>query len=176
MENVTKFEARQVSSFTERLFHIFVRGSDLWFIQHGGLAGPLGILTVPLGYLGFPGALLGEALNWLAKKTETADATESPDPELLLHQFAGSFKLYAGEIREAAIEPPRTSFGGRGRAGRWVFSVRDGREMKFEFDAAEQLQTALDLLVPLLGSTLEVNVEWDEANTRFGKKSEVKQS
>jgi hypothetical protein len=48
--------------------------------------------------------------------------------------------------------------------------------MKFEFDAAEQLQTALDLLVPLLGSTLEVNVEWDEANSRFEKKSKVKQS
>lgn len=176
MENVTTFEVRQISFVGERLYRIFVRGSDLCFIQRGGLAGPLGILTVPLGYLGLPGALLGEALNWLAQKARTTDATDSPDPEMLLHQFAGSFKLYAGEIREAAIEPARTSFGGKGHVGRWVFSVRDGRETKFEFDAAKQLQTALELLLPLLGSTLEVNVEWDEANNRFEKKSEAKQS
>lgn len=176
MANITTFEARKVSFLGEWLYRVHVRGTDLLFINLAGPQGTLGMLTVPLGYLGLPGALLGGALNWLAKKAETSDAPETEDPELLVHQLEGSFRLYAGEIRKATIEPPRTSFGGRGRAGRWVFSARDGRELKFEFDSAEQLQTALDLLAALLGSALEVNVEWDEANHRFEKKSRVNQS
>lgn len=56
------------------------------------------------------------------------------------------------------------------------FPIRYRRERRFEFNAGEQLQTALALLVALLGSILEVNVEWDEANNRSKKKSEAKQS
>ncbi len=173
MENITTFEARKVSFLGEWLYRVHVRGTDLLFINHAGAQGPLGMLTIPLGYLGLPGALLGEALNWLAKKAETSGAPETEDPELLVHQLEGSFKLYAGEIRQAAIEPPRTSFGGSGRVGRWVFSVHDGRKMQFDFNSAEQLQAALALITPLLGSTLEIKVEWDEASNRFLKQSKA---
>jgi hypothetical protein len=42
--------------------------------------------------------------------------------------------------------------------------------MKLEFETPDELEAALQLLTPLLPSTLRVNVEWDEARQRFQKK------
>jgi hypothetical protein len=41
--------------------------------------------------------------------------------------------------------------------------------MRFEFETADEMKTALNLLPQLLNATLKVNVEWDETKKRFQK-------
>jgi hypothetical protein len=55
------------------------------------------------------------------------------------------------------------------QAGRWNFSLRDGKKMRFEFENSDELKAALDVLPRLLNATLRVNVEWNEMKKRFQK-------
>jgi hypothetical protein len=73
-------------------------------------------------------------------------------------------------LRDSVIEPPSFfAFHGK-QAGRWNFSLRDGKKMRFEFENTDEMKAALDALPRLLNATLQVNVEWDETKKRFQKK------
>ena len=80
-----------------------------------------------------------------------------------------NIKVYIPEIREAAIEPPALFTLHGKQAGRWNFSLRDGKKMRFEFENSGELKAALDALPRLLNATLRVNVEWNEIKKRFQK-------
>ncbi len=142
----------------------------MFFIQiGGGLGTNPELLTVHFGLLG---ALIGSLVKKRAKKKIAAalQRLDQADPEQLLHEHKNNFKLYVPEIREAVVEPP-TSWALHGKqAGRWNLSVRDGKKMKFEFETAGEMKTALNLLQQSLNSTLKVNVEWDEIKKRFQKR------
>ena len=56
------------------------------------------------------------------------------------------------------------------QVGRWNFSMRDGRKMRFEFENTDEMKAALDALPRLMNATMRVNVEWDETKKRFQKK------
>ena len=104
------------------------------------------------------------------KKAEaTLQRVGQTDPEELLRENKNNFKVYIPEIREAVIEPP-SFFAMHGKqAGRWNFSLRDGRKMRFEFENSDELKSALDALPRFLNATLQVNVEWNEIKKRFQK-------
>jgi hypothetical protein len=171
METTSTFNVRLVTFAFEGMYRVHVRGSDLFFIQLAAsntwaeavvpLLGPAGLLiAVPL------------YLTRRAKRKAEPAAQLAPqeNPELLLAQNKNNFRVYSAEICEAAIEPPsRLQIHGK-QAGRWNLVLRDGRKMRSEFENANDMKAALNILPRLLDTTLKVNVEWDETRKRFQKK------
>jgi hypothetical protein len=88
----------------------------------------------------------------------------------LLRENKTNFKVFIPEISEAVINPP-SFFAMHGKqAGRWNFKLRDGKKFRFEFENADEMKIALDVLPGLLDATLRVNVEWSEPKKKFQKK------
>jgi hypothetical protein len=109
---------------------------------------------------------------WLFTKKKAKDRLQKIDqqnPEDLLRESEKNFKLYLGEIRDASIEPPAL-VATSGKVGRLNLLVRHGEKIKFEFGNAAEMKNAMNLLAPLLNSTLRINVEWNEQKQRFQKK------
>ncbi|MGA2787258.1 MAG: hypothetical protein ABSF60_06995 [Verrucomicrobiota bacterium] len=157
-----------VSARSDSVYRVYARGHDLYFIQLAGLSATAQALTVHLGLIGM---LIGESMKRRAKKKAeaTLQRVGQTDPEELLRENKNNFKVYIPEIREAVIEPP-SFFAMHGKqAGRWNFSLRDGRKMRFEFENSDELKSALDALPRFLNATLQVNVEWNEIKKRFQK-------
>jgi hypothetical protein len=168
MENSTTFNAKLVSTHLDRVYRIYVKGSDLFFVQLAGLGTTAEALTVHFGLIGL---LIGESLKRRAKKKAEANlqGAEQKDPELLLQENKNNFKVNIPEIRESAIELPALFAMHGKQAGRWNFVLRDGKKIRFEFENTDDMKAALDMLPRLLNATLRVNVEWDEMKKRFQK-------
>jgi hypothetical protein len=168
MENSATFNARLVSTRSDSVCRIYVRGNDLFFIQLAGLSTTADALMIHFGLIGY---LIRESMKRRAKKKteEFLQRAGQVDPEELLRENKNNFKVYIPEIREAAIEPPALFAMHGKQAGRWNFSLRDGKKMRFEFENSDELKAALDVLPRLLNATLRVNVEWNEMKKRFQK-------
>ena len=168
MENSATFNARLVSTRSDRVCRIYVRGNDLFFIQLAGLSTTAQALTFHFGLIGM---LIGESLKRRAKKKteEFLQRAGQVDPEELLRENKNNFKVFIPELRDSAIDPPSFFTLHGKQAGRWNFSLRDGKKMRFEFENSDELKAALDVLPRLLNATLRVNVEWDEIKKRFQK-------
>jgi hypothetical protein len=168
MESSATFNARLVSARSDSVFRVYAQGNDLYFIQLAGLSTTAQALTVHFGLIGM---LIGEFMKRRVKKKAEATLRRAGqvNPEELLRENKNNFKVHVPEIHEAAIEPS-TFFAMHGKqAGRWNFSLRDGRKMRFEFENSDELKAALDALPRLLNGTLRVNVEWNEIKKRFQK-------
>jgi hypothetical protein len=168
MVTPTTFDAKLVSTHPDRVYRIYVKGSDLFFIQLTGLSTTAEALTIHFGLIGY---LIRESMKRRAKKKADAflQSAGQVEPEELLRDSKNNFKVYIPEIREAAIEPPALFALHGKQAGRWNFSLRDGKKMRFEFENTDQMKAALDVLPRLLNATLTVKVEWDERKKRFQK-------
>ncbi|MGA9779463.1 MAG: hypothetical protein ACLPRE_11950 [Limisphaerales bacterium] len=105
MQSNGSFDARFVSRSADNLYRIYVRGSDLYFINLGGLSPVTRALTVHFGLIGM---LIGSALKKRARRQTEAllQRPEGQDPETLLREHKASFKLYAPEIGDAVITAP----------------------------------------------------------------------
>lgn len=167
------FNAKLVSPISfAGTYRIFVERNDLIFIQIQG--GSRSILEALAPALGPFGGLIPLVL-WLFTKREAKarlERLQAGKPEELLRDNEKNFKLYLAEIRDAAIEAPSFLAAG-GKAGRLNFLVRHGDKIKCEVEATEDLSAAICLLVPLLGSTLKVNVEWNAQKRRFERKKKI---
>ena len=168
MENPATFNARLVSTRSDSVYRVYARGNDLYFIQLAGLSTTAQALTIHFGLIGM---LIGESMKRRAKKKAEATLQRAGQvaPEELLRENKNNFKVYIPEIREAAIEPPSFFTLHGKQAGRWNFSLRDGKKMRFEFETTDELKAALDVLPRLLSATLRVNAEWNEMKKRFQK-------
>jgi hypothetical protein len=168
MENPKTFNARLVSTSSKRVYRVCARGSDLIFIQLAGLSGTARAVTIHFGLLGM---WVGELLRRRAMKQgeATLQSAEHRDPEQLLRENENNFNVHIPEIHDSSIEPPALFQLHDKQAGRWNFARRDGKKMRFEFETADEMKTALDVLPRLLKATLKVNVEWDETKNRFQK-------
>ena len=169
MQKTGSFDARFVSRRVESVYRIYAQASDLYFINLGGLSTVAQALTVHFGLIGM---LIGSALKKRAKQKAEAmlQHAEGQDPESLLRENKTNFKVYVPEISEAVIEPPSFWALHGKQAGRWNFKLRDGKKFRFEFENADAMKAALDVLPGLLNATLRVNVEWNEAKKKFRKK------
>ena len=119
MQDSTSFNARLARG--GRKYRIYIRGSDLYFIELGGVDQKASIL---MDLFGPCGALIREIWKrWAERKAAAAlQRAESQDPEQLVRENKNSFLVCVCEIREAAIEPPaRLALFGQ-RAGRWSFT------------------------------------------------------
>ena len=168
MENSATFNARLVSTRSDSVYRIYARGNDLYFIQLTGLSTTAQALTIHFGLIGY---LIRESMKRRAKKKteEFLQRAGQVDPEELLRENKNNSKVYIPEIREAAIEPPALFAMHGKQAGRWNFSLRDGKKMRFEFENSDELKAALDVLPRLLNATLRINVAWNEMKKRFQK-------
>jgi hypothetical protein len=168
MENAATFNARLVAR-RDSVYRVYARESDLFFIQLAGLSATADALTIHFGLIGY---LIRESMKRRAKKKteEFLQRAGNQPPEDLLRENKNNFKVYIPEIRDSTIEPP-SFFALHGKqAGRWNFSLRDGKKMRFEFENTDEMKAALDALPRLMNATLRVNVEWDETKKRFHKK------
>ena len=142
-------------------YRVFVERNDLIFIRIQGGSKPILEAAAPL--LGPFGALIPLAYRLFAGRRAKAERQrlEEGHPEDLLRENKNSFRLHQAEIREAAIEAPGI-FSTSGKAGRLNLLVRHGEKIRCEFENANEMRRAIHLLVPLLNSTLEVNVKWND--------------
>jgi hypothetical protein len=152
-------------------YRVFVERSDLIFIQVEGGKSQIVAAFAPL--LGPAGGLIPLALWLLGKRSArlNRERIETENPEDLLSESTANFKLHVAEIREASVEPPKM-FMKTGKAGELNFSIRYDERVKCEFENAAQMTKAIQLLAPLLHSTLRVNVVWNEKTGKFEKKKE----
>ena len=169
MQNNGSFDARFVSRSSDNLYRTYVRGSDLYFINLGGVSASTRMVTVQFGLIG---ALIEQALKKRAKRQTEAllQRAEGQDPESLLRENKTNFKLHAPEISDAMIEPASIWAMHGKQAGRWNFQTRDGKKFRFEFVTADAMKSALEVLPGALNATLRVNVEWNQLKQRFEKK------
>lgn len=169
MKNTRLFDARFISKNTDHTYRVYVQGSDLYFVDLGGL-GQLGqAVAVHFGLIGY---LIGAAVKKKAKQKaeDLLQRIETQDLESLLRDSTGSFKLYIPEVCEAVIDPP-AFFALHGKqAGRLILKTRSDNEYKFEFENVDSLRAALDALPGLLNGTLRINGEWNESKKKFEKK------
>jgi hypothetical protein len=166
----TAFNVKLVSPLSSAgKYRVFVERSDLLFIQIEG--GSKSILEAVAPLIGPAGNIIPLIL-WLFGRRNTKAKLQrlaTGAPEELLRESENNFKLNLAEIRDAAIEAPAL-FQTSGRAGRLNFTVRHGEKIKCEFDDATDMNTAIHLLAPRLGSTLIVKVEWNGEKGRFEKR------
>lgn len=170
----TAFDATLVSPFrSSGTYRVYLRGSDLIFIQTdaGVRSGWPGQILAHL----WPVGILVNLFWWVSSKRRTWDSErlDEADPEDLLRESESNFKIYLLEIQDAALEPPAHLSTSGTKAGRlWLF-LPGGRKITLAFGDADEIKTALRLLTPRLGSTLRVNVKWNEGRQRFqGKRSD----
>jgi hypothetical protein len=129
------------------------------------------VLEATAPFLGPAGNLIPLTL-WLFTKRKVKVKLQrlaTDDPEVLLRESENNFKLNLAEIREAAIEAPAL-FQTSGKAGRLNLTVRHGEKIKCEFATAADVNSAIQLLAPLLNATLRVNVEWNGEKQRFERR------
>ena len=164
------FDVRLVAPiFSAGKYRVFVERSDLLFIQmEGGSKSILAAAAPLLGPLGFVVPLVLWLLT-LGKTHTKRQRLETGDPEELLRESESNFRLNLAEIRDAAIEAP-DFFAAVGKAGRLNLTVRHGERIKCEFGDTVEMKKAIQLLVPLLNPTLQVNAAWNGEKQRFQRK------
>src|SRR5579859_402808 len=164
------FDVRLVSPILSAgKYRVFVERSDLLFIQMEG--GSKSVLAAVAPLLGPLGNIIPLVL-WLfaIRKTKAKrQRLEAEDPEELLRESTSNFKLNLAEIRDAAMEAP-ARLATAGKTGRLNLVVRHGERIKCEFENAAEMNKAIQLLVPLLNSTLRMDVACNGEKQRFEKR------
>jgi hypothetical protein len=156
-------------------YRVHLRGQDLVFVQTDKEKVSTGVDFVA-GFLGPAGALVAAAVGlWQKRKAATAPAHDYDGvPADAPYQDENSFSIYVPEIRDATLEPPGLLTVSEKQAGRLDLLGRDGKRVKLALPTADDVQSVLNLLAPLLKSTLRIKGEWDEGARRFQKKQKAK--
>jgi hypothetical protein len=152
------------------VYRIYIRSGDLIFIMIEG--GTTSILNSIHGLLGPLGAIIPLFL-WLFGRHRTRDwkrRVAEADPEDLIRENEKNFRLHLSEIREATLEPPSFWQLHGKQVGQLHLLIRQNETMRLELGSPDDLETARQLLTPLLHSTFRVNLEWNAAKGRFEKK------
>ena len=150
------------------MYCIFAERDSLIFIQvEGAIRSVLEVLTLAFGHWG---SLIRPALRFATKDKLKAKLQEldASDLEDLLRKSSKNFKLHLSEIRDVIIEAPR--FFATGRKCQLMFFMRQREEITCEFENNGEIDRAIQLLVPIMDSTLKVNVEWNGQAQRFERK------
>lgn len=167
------FNARLVSGVSfDTLYRVYAVDDRLYFIRVGGQGGFWEELARPLGFFGL---LVESSVKKRAEKKGKAliEAIDRTSPEQLLPAHADNFRLEAAELSEATVDPP-SFFATHGpHVGRCQLTLRDGRKMSFQFEAAGDMRTAMDVLSDLIPSGFQVNVRWNDSKKRYEKRDDA---
>lgn len=152
MSNPVAFNARFISTFTlDRLYRVYIAGSDLCFIQIGGQAW---------------GAPYGDIRPSRAEQ-ERASAADTQDPRYLATTGKHNLLIAAGDIAASSIDPAPLLPQHGPCYGRWRIRLHAGRKLTFQFEEIREMLAAGECLPALLGATLAINAVWDNARGKF---------
>lgn len=173
MGNTPVFNARFISNTSfDKLYRIYVVGDQLFFIRIGGQGGLQQGITHHLGLLGL---LVEPLMKKRAEKKEKAliEVIDRTNPEQLLAGHKDNFRLASVALQEGTLDPP-SFFATHGlHVGRWQLNLRDGKKMIFQFENAEDMRIALDVLPRLFSSGFHVNVRWNESRKKYEKREDA---
>jgi len=160
------FNARAISTFTtDKLYRIFIVGSELCFVKIGGQGGLAEGVTAGLtSQLGLVGAAIGSAITKAAKKRQNASAAQADrlDPRTLATTGKDNFLATVGDVVKSSLDPA-PMFGGHGRCfGRWQLHLRGDRKFTLQFENIGDMKCAVENLPKVLAPRLQVNVQWNE--------------
>lgn len=173
MRNPLVFNARFVATMSfDKLYRVYVAGDQLFFIRIGGQGGLVEGLTQQLGIIGL---LLQPSIRRRADRKEKAliEEVDRADPERLLARHKDNFRLGAVEVLEGSVDPPSFLATHGSHVGRWQLVLRDRRKMTFQFETAEDMRVALDVLPGLFSCGFRVNVRWDERGKRYERRDDA---
>jgi hypothetical protein len=164
------FNARFISVTSwDRLYRVYFRDSEFYFIRIGGQGGVHEALLHLLGPIG------GFVSTFLKKRAEEnkanlTDRVDQSHPILHLRKHQHNFKLNPATIRASRIKPASIlAFHGT-QVGRWILTLRDGKKMNFQFENSENMEVAVSSLPKVIGQALIVDVEWNEKTNKFTKR------
>ncbi len=173
MGNTPVFNARSISNSSfDKMYRIYAAGDQLFFIRIGGQGGLRPGLTHQLGILGL---LIEPMIKKRAEKKEKEliETIDQTDPEQLLARHKDNFRLRTVDLQEGTLDPP-SFFATHGlHVGRWQMNLRDGKKMTFQFENAEDMRIAMDVLPKLFSSTFHVNARWNETKKKYEKREDA---
>lgn len=167
------FNTRAVYTWKpDRLYRVYISSGQLYFIRIGGQGYALAqALELQLGPFG---QMLGRSVQRRSdeKLRKRVEETDRIPPEIRVREHAHNLRVGVEQIADSAILPPGRMASHGPRFGRWNIGLRDGFEIKLQFEGLGEMQRALELLPPLLGNRLVVDVQWDELLGQYVKRAE----
>jgi hypothetical protein len=156
-----------------RLYRVYVRGAELFFIYLGSTIQMSPVTTAQFGLVGglIGGALAAQAAKKRAGLLDQVEGMKDAPLEELLKLHKYNFSVQRGDLTRAALEPfgfwRRLTYRKDRQTG--LFRFRHCRRGGFtlEFPTSDDLRMALNLLPAALGDVLQVRVAWDEGKNRF---------
>lgn len=153
------FTIRSYPAFrTARLYRVLVGQDALYFIRMKGLVSAAdagsGLSLDPMH------VVFSIALRWFGSNVMESGRkqAESSDPDELVRSSKQHFKLAAGDVVRASLDPPAL-LGGHGlHYARWKV-VAPGVKETFQIEDPDSLRSALELLPGVLGDRLTVKVD-----------------
>ncbi len=164
------FNVRFISlTSLDRLYRVYLRDSELYFIRIGGQGGVLEALPHLLGPFG---ALLSAYFKKQAEKSTVGliDTVDQSDPVLHMRKHRHNFKLNPATVRASRIKSPSVLPLHGTQVGRWMLTLRNGNKMTFQFENSEDMDVALAVLPSAIGQVLTVDVQWSEKTNTFVKR------
>lgn len=164
------FNVRFVSlTSLDRLYRVYFRDSELYFIRIGGQGGVYE--TLP-HFLGPFGGLVGGFLRKRAESSQVAlSATvDQSHPVLHMRKHQHNFKLNPASVRASTIKPPSLLSLHGTQVGRWALALRDGKKMAFQFESIDDMNVAVLSLPGVLGHVLTIDVEWNRETHTYIKR------
>jgi hypothetical protein len=158
-----------------RFYRVYVRPDELWFIEAGSALSPEMALQGAAIH-GLVGGLVGGIIAHNVRKHTTArqsllDAASEDELGQLAAAEKPNFRAIIGDLSDVRIEPKSVwhglAYSNPQHAGLLYFSHPDHGTMKLEFASPPEVRTAIDLLRPVLGDRLKVNVVWDNYKQAF---------
>jgi len=173
MGNNPAFNARLLSNMSfDKFYRVYVVGDQLFFIRIGGQGGLRQGITHQMGLLGL---LIESLMKKRTEKKEKAfiETIDQADPEQLLTRHKDNFRLGSVALHEGSLDPP-SFFATHGpHVGRCLLNLRDGKKTNLQFEKAEDMRIALDVLPTLFSSRFRVNVRWNENKKKYEKRADA---
>lgn len=153
----------------DRLYRVYLRDGEFYFIRIGGQGGVHQALPQLLGPLG---GLISAYLKKRAERnavslTHTVDHSH---PLLHMRKHQHNFKLNPATVRVSSIRPPSALSLHGTQVGRWTLTLRNGKKMTFQFENNEDMHVAVAWLPNSIGQVLTVDVEWSEKKNAYVKR------
>ena len=168
MSNPAAFNARATFNWTsDRYYRLYVRDGTLFFVYIGG---PGSMEMAMTGSSGMLGALFLHAAKSRSDHKQQSQLTvlDQQPPQELLSAHKHSFSLAPGDVVSSSIEPASVAMHGL-HVGSWILSLLDRQKWTLQFEDLDDMRVALELLPALLGSRLQIHVQWNEQKKRFEK-------
>ncbi len=173
MRNYPVFNARLIATASfDKLYRIYLVGDQLYFVRIGGQGGLWEGLTHQLGIVGY---FIEKSIKKRAERKEKTliEGIDRMDPEHMLATHKDNFRLGSVEVQAGAVDPP-SFFATHGpHVGRWHLELRDGRELAFQFEKADDMRIALDVLPGFVPSGFRVGVRWNPIRLRYEKREDA---